>query len=57
MINAHHDVIKFTIPKDYGEMWLTEIDTAMPITVDTRLCRAGERVPVVGRSMRVMRRV
>ncbi|MBG0828271.1 glycogen debranching protein GlgX [Planomonospora sp. ID67723] len=57
LINAHHDVINFTIPKDYGEMWLTEIDTAMPITVDTRLCRAGERAPVAGRSMRVMRRV
>ncbi|MEV4182629.1 glycogen debranching protein GlgX [Streptosporangium canum] len=57
LFNAHHDVIKFTIPKDYGEMWLTEIDTAMPITVDTRICRAGEDVPVVGRSVRVLRRV
>ncbi|GAA4219014.1 glycogen operon protein [Streptosporangium album] len=57
LFNAHHDVIKFTIPKDYGDMWLTEIDTAMPITVDTRLCRAGEDVPVVGRSVRVLRRV
>ncbi|MEU4538429.1 glycogen debranching protein GlgX [Streptosporangium sp. NPDC023825] len=57
LFNAHHDVIKFTLPKDYGEMWLTEIDTAMPITVDTRVCRAGESVPVVGRSVRVLRRV
>ncbi|MEV7005903.1 glycogen debranching protein GlgX [Streptosporangium sp. NPDC051022] len=57
LFNAHNDVIEFTIPKDYGEMWLTEIDTAMPITVDTRLCRAGEKVPVVGRSVRVLRRV
>ncbi|WP_326827008.1 glycogen debranching protein GlgX [Streptosporangium sp. NBC_01639] len=57
LFNAHHDVIKFTIPRDYGDMWLTEIDTAMPITVDTRLCRAGEDVPVVGRSVRVLRRV
>ncbi|MDP9862504.1 MULTISPECIES: glycogen debranching protein GlgX [Streptosporangium] len=57
LFNAHHDVIKFTIPKDYGEMWLTEIDTAMPITVETRICRAGEDVPVVGRSVRVLRRV
>ena len=30
-------------------MWQTEIDTAMPITVDARICRAGESVPVVGR--------
>ncbi|WP_030906732.1 glycogen debranching protein GlgX [Streptosporangium amethystogenes] len=57
LFNAHHDVIKFTLPKDYGEMWLTEIDTAMPITVDTRVCRAGESAPVVGRSVRVLRRV
>ncbi|GLW05151.1 glycogen operon protein GlgX homolog [Microtetraspora sp. NBRC 13810] len=57
MFNAHHDVIKFTIPKDYGEMWLTEIDTAMPITLDTRACRAGEGVAVAGRSVRVLRRV
>ncbi|MFF0310086.1 glycogen debranching protein GlgX [Streptosporangium sp. NPDC004379] len=57
MFNAHHDVIGFTIPKDYGEMWMTEIDTAMPITVDTRMCRAGEEVPVAGRSVRVLRRV
>ncbi|GAA3428590.1 glycogen debranching protein GlgX [Streptosporangium sandarakinum] len=57
LFNAHHDVIEFTIPKDYGEMWMTEIDTAMPITVDTRICRAGEEVPVTGRSVRVLRRV
>ncbi|WP_433253078.1 glycogen debranching protein GlgX [Streptosporangium sp. CA-135522] len=57
LFNAHHDVIEFTIPKDYGEMWLTEIDTAMPITVDSRICRAGEDVPVTGRSVRVLRRV
>ncbi|PZG51980.1 glycogen debranching enzyme GlgX [Spongiactinospora gelatinilytica] len=57
MFNAHHEVIKFTIPKDYGEMWLTEIDTAMPITLDTRACRAGEDVAVTGRSVRVLRRV
>ncbi|MEU6739221.1 glycogen debranching protein GlgX [Streptosporangium sandarakinum] len=57
LFNAHHDVIGFTIPKDYGEMWMTEIDTAMPITVDTRICRAGEEVPVTGRSVRVLRRV
>jgi glycogen operon protein len=57
LINAHHETIKFTIPEDYGDMWLTEIDTAMPITVDTPLCRAGEGVPVAGRSMRVLRRV
>ncbi|MBB4914471.1 glycogen debranching protein GlgX [Streptosporangium saharense] len=57
LFNAHHDVIEFTIPKDHGDMWVTEIDTAMPIIVDTRLCRAGEEVPVTGRSVRVLRRV
>jgi len=57
LFNAHHDTIKFTIPKDYGEMWQTEIDTAMPIGLDVRMCRAGEGVDVPGRSMRVLRRV
>ncbi|MEV8631108.1 glycogen debranching protein GlgX [Streptosporangium sp. NPDC051023] len=57
LFNAHNDVIEFTIPKDYGDMWVTEIDTAMPIIVDTRVCRAAEEVPVVGRSVRVLRRV
>jgi glycogen operon protein len=57
LFNAHHDTIRFTIPKDYGEMWHTEIDTAMPINVGARMCRAGEAVAVPGRSVRVLRRV
>ncbi|MER7502243.1 glycogen debranching protein GlgX [Nonomuraea pusilla] len=57
LFNAHHDTIEFTIPKDYGEMWHTEIDTAMPIRLDSRMCRAGEAVAVPGRSVRVLRRV
>ncbi|MFI6319996.1 glycogen debranching protein GlgX [Nonomuraea sp. NPDC050556] len=57
LFNAHHEGIRFTIPKDYGEMWLTEIDTAMPIILDNRVCRAGEGVQVAGRSVRVLRRV
>ncbi|GAA0430545.1 glycogen operon protein GlgX homolog [Acrocarpospora corrugata] len=56
LFNAHYDVITFTIPKDYGEMWTTELDTAMPISTDSRLCRAGEGIPVTGRSVRVLRR-
>ncbi|GAA0977899.1 glycogen debranching protein GlgX [Acrocarpospora macrocephala] len=56
LFNAHFDVITFTIPKDYGEMWTTELDTAMPISTDSRMCRAGEGVPVAGRSVRVLRR-
>ncbi|GAA3581420.1 glycogen debranching protein GlgX [Nonomuraea rosea] len=57
LFNAHYDTIKFQIPKDYGEMWHTEIDTAMPIRLDARMCRAGEGVAVPGRSVRVLRRV
>ncbi|WP_327087093.1 glycogen debranching protein GlgX [Nonomuraea sp. NBC_01738] len=57
LFNAHHDTIRFTIPKDYGEMWQTEIDTAMPISLEIRTCRAGEAVSVPGRSVRVLRRV
>uniref|UniRef100_UPI0036D2626D hypothetical protein n=1 Tax=Sphingopyxis terrae TaxID=33052 RepID=UPI0036D2626D len=57
LFNAHHDTIKFTIPKDYGEMWLTEIDTAMPIKLDARTCRGGDAIEVPGRSVQVLRRV
>ncbi|GII91222.1 glycogen debranching protein GlgX [Sinosporangium siamense] len=57
LFNAHHETITFTIPKDYGVMWSTEVDTAAPIIVETRLCQAGEGVPVAGRSVRVLRRV
>ncbi|MEV0199507.1 glycogen debranching protein GlgX [Nonomuraea sp. NPDC050691] len=57
LFNAHHEPITFTIPKDYGEMWQTEIDTALPISLDIRICRAGESVAVPGRSVRVLRRV
>lgn len=57
LFNAHHEVIKFTIPDDYGELWATELDTAMPVLSESRVCRAGEAVPVSGRSVRVLRRV
>ncbi len=55
--NAHHEVIRFTIPKNLGDLWTTEIDTAVPIAVDQRVSRAGEAVPVAGRSVRVLRRI
>jgi isoamylase len=55
--NAHHEVIRFTIPKDFGDLWTTEIDTAVPIAVDQRVSRAGEAVPVAGRAVRVLRRI
>ncbi|WP_062345357.1 glycogen debranching protein GlgX [Herbidospora yilanensis] len=57
LFNAHYEAIEFTIPGDYGEMWETELDTAMPIATGTRMCRAGEAVPVAGRSVRVLRRL
>jgi glycogen operon protein len=57
LFNAHYDTIKFTIPKDYGEMWHTEIDTAMPIRLDVRMVKAGDAIAVPGRSVRVLRRV
>ncbi|SDQ93336.1 glycogen debranching protein GlgX [Thermostaphylospora chromogena] len=57
LFNAHHEAIRFTIPKGYGDMWATEIDTTVPVTVESRLCRAGEEVEVAGRSVRVLRRV
>ncbi|WP_181019726.1 glycogen debranching protein GlgX [Nonomuraea typhae] len=57
MFNAHHDTIRFTVPKEYGDMWQTELDTAMPISVGVSTCRSGELVAVPGRSVRVLRRV
>ncbi|GGK85480.1 glycogen operon protein GlgX homolog [Sphaerisporangium melleum] len=56
MFNAHHETIRFTIPKELGDAWIPEIDTAEPIAVDTKLYRAAEEVPVAGRSVRVLRR-
>ncbi|MFC4537048.1 glycogen debranching enzyme, partial [Sphaerisporangium dianthi] len=56
MFNAHHETIRFTIPKDFGDAWVPEIDTAVPIAIDTKLYRAKEEVPVAGRSVRVLRR-
>ncbi|MEU9886625.1 glycogen debranching protein GlgX [Sphaerisporangium sp. NPDC051011] len=56
MFNAHHETIEFAIPKDFGEVWMPEIDTTVPISVDSRLYRAGDEVPVAGRSVRVLRR-
>ncbi|WP_327044319.1 glycogen debranching protein GlgX [Microbispora sp. NBC_01189] len=57
LFNAHHEMIRFTVPKNYGELWCTELDTAMPGQSESRMCRAGEAVPVTGRSVRVLRRV
>ncbi|SDG53061.1 glycogen operon protein [Sinosporangium album] len=57
LFNAHHETITFTIPKDYGDLWVTEIDTAAPILIEPRPSQAGEGVPVEGRSVRVLRRV
>ncbi|GAA1261750.1 glycogen debranching protein GlgX [Sphaerisporangium rubeum] len=56
MFNAHHETIRYTLPKVYGDLWVPEIDTAAPIAVDTEVYRAGEQVPVAGRSVRVLRR-
>ncbi|WP_248964290.1 glycogen debranching protein GlgX [Sphaerisporangium perillae] len=56
MFNAYHDTISFVIPKDFGDAWVPEIDTAVPIAIDTKLYRPGEEVPVAGRSVRVLRR-
>ncbi len=56
LFNAHNEVIRFTVPTGFGEMWTTALDTARPIAADARVCRAGEEVPVSGRSVRVLRR-
>ncbi|MBO3744621.1 glycogen debranching protein GlgX [Streptosporangiaceae bacterium NEAU-GS5] len=57
LFNAHDGVIRFTIPKGYGQVWMTELDTAMPDLPGPRASRAGEGVPVAPRSVRVLRRI
>ncbi|RJL34500.1 glycogen debranching protein GlgX [Bailinhaonella thermotolerans] len=57
LFNAYHDVVEFTIPEVFGEMWAPEIDTANPIPVESRPYKAGDDLPVPGRSIKVLRRV
>jgi glycogen operon protein len=61
IFNAHHGELRFTLPPDrYGDSWLKVIDTADPLLAEDAgggSLKAGETLPVEGRSIQVLRRV
>ena len=55
LFNAHDQPLRFTLPRGpYGRRWMRALDTADPLP---RFYRAGGHVPVVGRSLVLLRRV
>jgi isoamylase len=57
MFNAHHGELDFTLPpEEYGEAWEAVLDTAEPDVGGRKPYRAGEQVPMIDRSMMVLRR-
>jgi glycogen operon protein len=55
LLNAHDQSLRFTIPRGgYGRRWMRILDTADPLP---RFYRAGGQVPVVGRSLALLRKV
>ena len=52
VINAHHDVVKFTLPHFVGgDQWLTFIDTNDPERGGTSPLKTGDEYVVAGRSL------
>jgi isoamylase len=52
VMNAHHDVVKFTLPEFVGgDQWLTFIDTNDPERGETLTLKPGDEYEVTGRSM------
>jgi len=55
LFNAHDQPLRFTLPRgQYGRRWMRALDTADPLP---RYYRAGGHVPVVERSLVLLRRV
>jgi isoamylase len=55
LLNAHEQALRFTLPRGpYGRRWMRILDTADPLP---RFYRAGGQVPVVGRSLALLRKV
>ncbi len=51
VLNAYHDVVKFTLPKvSGGRRWATVFDTAVPERPREQLFRMGEAYEMTGRS-------
>ena len=55
LFNAHDQQLRFTLPRgQYGRRWMRALDTADPLP---RFYRAGGHVPVLERSLVLLRRV
>ncbi|MBS2963418.1 glycogen debranching protein GlgX [Actinocrinis puniceicyclus] len=58
LFNAHHEPLAFTLPSvDYGELWESELDTAMPLFSDRPTLKPSATTIVEARSLIVLRRV
>jgi glycogen operon protein len=58
LFNAHHEPLPFTLPPvDYGELWESVLDTAMPVYSDRPLLKPGSTTMIESRSVTVLRRV
>ncbi|WP_084536861.1 glycogen debranching protein GlgX [Azospirillum halopraeferens] len=52
IVNAHHDVVPFTLPAVAGgSRWLRLVDTEGPDRVELSASRTGDEVPVPGRTL------
>jgi glycogen operon protein len=57
LLNAHDDTVGFTAPSaEYGERWVTEIDTAGVVAAGEQL-KAGAELTVEARSLALLRRI
>ncbi|HEU5427151.1 MAG TPA: glycogen debranching protein GlgX [Actinocrinis sp.] len=58
LFNAHHEPLPFTLPPvDYGELWESVLDTAMPVFSDRPALKPASTTLVEARSLTVLRRV
>jgi isoamylase len=58
LFNAHHERLDFTVPSAaYGEIWESELDTAMPFYSDRPRLKPGDSTALEARSLLVVRRV
>ena len=55
LFNAHHDLIDWTLPKQWGEWWEPVLDTSGPDR-EGELFESGGALPVAGRSVVFLRR-
>jgi glycogen operon protein len=52
VLNAHHDVVNFTLPEiPEGEQWTCLLDTNVPVRSELPLFSAGDAYQVTARSL------